>query len=85
MTAVADVLREFEGCLQRAICGYSAPGAERDDLSQQVALALVQALPRFRSQCSMKTYVLRIAHNSGMTFVRRRRKLHLSDVGPCDT
>jgi RNA polymerase sigma-70 factor (ECF subfamily) len=61
---------EFEECLRvhgpalwRVIASYAPVGAERDDLAQEVLLAVWKALPRFRGESSPRTFVLRIAHN----------------------
>jgi len=36
-------------------------------------MALVQALPRYRGDSSLRTYVCRIAHNCGIRRIARRR------------
>ncbi|MDP2305758.1 MAG: sigma-70 family RNA polymerase sigma factor [Pseudomonadota bacterium] len=57
------------------MASYAPPGQDREDLSQEVALSIVQALARFRGESSVKTYVLRIAHNVGLRHAMRRRQL----------
>src|SRR2546426_9436686 len=63
--------RDFEECLRehgpvlwRVIASYAPRGPERDDLAQDVLVAVWLALPRFRgeSSSSAKTFVLRVAH-----------------------
>ena len=62
----------------------------RQDLFQEIALALWRALPTFRNQCSERTFVYRIAHNRGITNISRTRQprvglelaLSLSDPAP---
>ena len=58
--------------LGRVAAMYAPPGADRDDLSQEIAMALVTALPRHRGDSSLKTYILRIAHNCGVRRIARR-------------
>src|SRR6185295_11122801 len=67
-----EVLREHRPALWRVIAVYAPPGAERDDLAQDVLLAVWQALPRFRRGSSPRTFILRIAHNRGLSHVWRR-------------
>ena len=43
--------------------------AARDDLFQDIALALWRALPTFRGEASLRTFVLRIAHNRAASHV----------------
>jgi RNA polymerase sigma factor (sigma-70 family) len=52
---------------------YAPPGSDRDDLLQEIYLALLSALPRYRGESSLRTYVLRVAHNCGIRRVGRRR------------
>ena len=56
----------------------------REELTQEIALAIWQALPHFRGDCSERTFVYRIAHNRGMTHVCRRLPAHqaLDDLSP---
>ena len=46
---------------------------DRDDLFQEIALAIWQALPRFRGDCSERTFIFRIAHNRAITHIAQRR------------
>ncbi len=69
-----DVLREHGPALWRVAASYARPGAERDDLAQDILLAVWQALPRFRGDGSARSFVLRIAHNRGLSHAWRRAK-----------
>ena len=52
---------------------YTNTLSDRDDLLQEIAFAIWQALPRFRGDSSERTFVFRIAHNRGLTHRSRRR------------
>ena len=52
---------------------YARDPAEREDLLQEIFVAIWRALPRFRGECSERTFVFRIAHNRGLTHIARRR------------
>jgi len=69
-----DVLRQHGAALWRAVASYAPPGAERDDLAQDVLLAVWQALRRFRGAGSARSFVLRIAHNRGLSHAWRRAR-----------
>jgi RNA polymerase sigma factor (sigma-70 family) len=73
MADAARVLAEFGAMLSRVAAMYAPPGAEREDLAQEMAMALVRALPRFRGESALRTYVYRIAHNCGIRRIARRR------------
>ncbi len=85
-----ELLREHGPALWRVIASYAPPGAERDDLGQEVLVAVWQALPRFRSESSPRSFVLRIAHNRGLSHAWRRARQapsgselpELADPGP---
>ena len=59
--------------LARLAASYARGGSERDDLFQEIALAMWRALPGFRRECSERTFVFRIAHNRGISYLARRR------------
>jgi RNA polymerase sigma factor (sigma-70 family) len=66
------VLREHAPALSRLAFGYERVEGAREELVQEIALAIWQALPGFRGDCSERTFVYRIAHNQGLTHVFRR-------------
>ena len=51
---------------------YEAIAGIREELVQEIALTIWQALPHFRGECSERTFVFRIAHNRGLTHVAKR-------------
>lgn len=63
------LLHGYAGLLSRIAASYEADAALRDDLLQDIALALWQALPKWRGEAPLKAFVARIAHNRGATHV----------------
>jgi RNA polymerase sigma-70 factor (ECF subfamily) len=61
------------GALRRLSSSYAGSTGERDDLLQEIALALWQALPRFRGESSERTFLFRIAHNHCINHIVRRK------------
>jgi len=51
----------------------------REDLLQEILVAIWKALPGFRGDCSEKTFALRVAHNRCLTHVWRRGKSRESE------
>jgi RNA polymerase sigma factor (sigma-70 family) len=70
------ILREHGPALSRLAFGYEKVAGAREELTQEIALAVWQALPHFRGECSERTFVYRIAHNRGLTHVCRRQPAH---------
>lgn len=74
------LLAENAGALSRLAASFTRTASDRDDLLQEIALALWRALPQFRGDCSERTFLLRVAHNRAIDYaVRRRNRLVGSD------
>jgi RNA polymerase sigma factor (sigma-70 family) len=61
--------------LLRLAASYTNTSSDRDDLFQDIAVALWKALPRFRGECSERTFLFRVAHNRSIDYLRRRREI----------
>jgi RNA polymerase sigma-70 factor (ECF subfamily) len=70
------IMHEYGPALSRLTYGYEKVASVREELTQEIALAVWQALPHFRGECSERTFVYRIAHNRGLTHACRRRPEH---------
>jgi RNA polymerase sigma factor (sigma-70 family) len=70
---IERVLAEHGALVRRVAATYERDPAAREDLLQEILLALWRALPRFRGESSERTFVLRVAHNRGLTHAFRRR------------
>lgn len=68
------ILREYGPALSRLAATYEPIVSQRDDLLQEIALAIWAALPRFRGECSERTFIYRIAHNRGLTHAWQRQR-----------
>jgi len=60
--------------LWRLAGAYTAGPQDREDLYQEILVAVWQALPRFLGDSSERTFLFRIAHNRAITFQRRSRR-----------
>ena len=67
------VLDTYGSALGRVAGSYTRASHEREDLLQEIAIAIWRALPAFRGECSERTFLFRIAHNRGMSYLARRR------------
>lgn len=59
--------------LGRLAAGYERDAGRRQDLEQEIHLAIWRALPAFEGQCSERTFVFRVAHNRAISHVRHWR------------
>lgn len=79
------LLQEHDRALRRLAISYERDPGRRQDLVQDIWLAIWQALPRFRDDCSERTFVFRIAHNRAVSHIQRwqrRRTDPLDDHAP---
>ena len=65
------VVSDYGPLISRIAMTYEADPALREDLVQQILLAVWQALPSFRADSSLKTFIARIAQNRAISFVAR--------------
>ena len=70
------ILSEHGAAISRLAFGYETVASVREELVQDIALAIWQALAHFRGECSERTFVYRIAHNRGLSHVWKRRPPH---------
>ncbi len=64
-------MTEHEKLLRHIITGFEAKPAIQDELFQEIALNIWRALPKFRNDSAVKTFVARIAHNILATHVAK--------------
>lgn len=79
-----QILREHGPALRRVAAAYEADSSRREDLFQEICLALWQALPRFREEASERTFAFRIAHNRGLTHGWRARGSATADLNEAE-
>lgn len=82
--------REIERCygqlLQRIAARHTATPADRDDLLQDIRLAIWNALPAYRGESSLRSYAVRIAYNRAATALRRgSAATHVSEIPASQT
>lgn len=81
---LADVLDKHAGLISRIAASYEADPSLRDDLLQEIALALWRALPGWRGEATLRTFVARVAHNRGATHVLGERRRPMPALVPDD-
>ncbi|MEW6990120.1 RNA polymerase sigma factor [Colwelliaceae bacterium 6441] len=67
-------MTKYEKLLRHIITGFEAKPAIQDELFQEIALNIWRALPNFRHDAAVKTFVARIAHNVLATHVAKAVK-----------
>ena len=70
-TVFDRALDEHGGLIDRIVATFERDRTGREDLRQEVALALWRAAPSWREDCSLRTFVARVTHNVCVSHVRR--------------
>lgn len=65
--------------LARLAACYTRTRADQEDLLQDIAIAFWRALPRFRGECSDRTFLFRIAQNRAIAHISRLRPTASTD------
>jgi RNA polymerase sigma-70 factor (ECF subfamily) len=68
------LVREHQGMVFRTLTRLTGPGVQVEDLAQEVFLRLYRALPEFRGDAALSTYLYRIVVNVAQDEWKRRRK-----------
>lgn len=66
------IVQTHGAALSRLAAAWAADPAAREDLLQEILIALWRALPRFRGDASERTFVFRVAMNRALSHRFRR-------------
>ena len=67
-----QIVADYGPLISRIASSYEADPSLREDLTQQIFLAVWQALPSWRADASLKTFIARVAQNRSISFVTKQ-------------
>ena len=67
-----DWTREYSAILHHVVNGFAA-GDDRNDLLQEVLLAVWKSIPAFRGQAKPTSYLYRVSHNAALMWTRSEK------------
>src|SRR5262245_49845845 len=70
----ASAIAEFGPGMARLAAACERDRGLQQDLLQDIHVAVWRSFATFRNQCSLRTWVYRVAHNTAASFARRHRK-----------
>ena len=79
-----ETARSFGAALERLARSYEADADHRSDLLQDIYLALWRSFRLFEGQCSLRTWVYRVAHNVAASHVIRHRRANARPLTTLD-
>ena len=65
------IARDHGAMIARIARSYEANAARAEELVQEIFLAVWQALPNFRGEANIRSFIARIAHNRAISHVAR--------------
>jgi len=68
-----EAVADYGPALARLARGYEPDAQKCEDLVQEIHLALWLSLRSFNGRCSLRTWAYRVAHNTAVSHVTRRR------------
>ena len=67
---------EYGKALDRLAAGYEADRDRRLDLRQEIHMQIWRSLAVFDGRCSLRTWVLRVAHNAAASYVQKEARFN---------
>lgn len=69
-----EIIHKYERLIAATITGMIGHCAEVDDIGQEVFIRFYKAIPNFRGEASIGTYITRIAINLSINELKRRKR-----------
>ncbi len=69
-----ETAAEYGAALERLACAYEFDAEKRRDLLQEIHFALWRSFQGFEGQCSLRTWIYRVAHNTAASHVVQERR-----------
>jgi RNA polymerase sigma factor (sigma-70 family) len=73
-TDALAVIKKFGPALARIAASYERNSALRDELLQEIFIAIIAALPRLADPDKLKPFIFRIAHNRCLSHVTKQMR-----------
>lgn len=73
-----SAVAELGSALGRIALAYEANPAQQQDLLQEIHFALWRSLAAFKGNCSLRTWVYRVAHNTATSYSLRNKRRRAS-------
>lgn len=72
-----EVCRDHVGLVVKTACAFTQTASDREELYQDILIAVWQALPQFKAQAKLSSYVYRVAHSCALNWKRSRQRYRL--------
>ena len=79
-TRYLEAVKLHGASLSRLVCGYEKDAFKRQDLTQDIHLALWKSFASFDGQCSLQTWAYRVAHNVAIRHMMNNKRIRLHEL-----
>lgn len=69
-----EIYRQHLAIVWKAVHAFAPSPEDKDDLFQEILIALWEALPGFEARAKLTTYVYRVAHRRALNWKRSQRR-----------
>lgn len=73
-------IREYKLLLFKVVHAYAERQTDKEDLFQEISIQLWKAIPKFRNESAVSTFLYRIALNTSMSWSKREKRHHTEDL-----
>lgn len=75
-----DAIKTTGAMLSRLVRGYEKDTSRRQDLMQDIHVALWKSFESFDARCSVQTWVYRVAHNVAIRHMMNNKRIRLNEL-----
>ena len=72
--AFRQLVRAHESAVAAIVVGMLGPGDDADDVGQETFVRLLRALPKFRGDATIRTFITRIAMSASLDMLAREKR-----------
>ena len=75
-----EAIKLHGASLSRLVCGYEKDVSRRQDLTQDIHLALWRSFESFDGRCALQTWMYRVAHNVAIRHMMNNKRIRLNEL-----
>ena len=75
-----EIVEDYQPAIARLCRGYEYDAAIQEELAQEIFLQIWRALPKFRGEASLRTWIYRIAHNVSASHVAKAKRVSVNEL-----
>lgn len=78
-------IREYSSLLFKVVHAYAERPIDKEDLFQEISIQIWKAIPKFRAEAAVSTFLYRIGLNTAMTWSKREKRHQAEELESVST